>query len=135
MMLTRDERRQLARDNARQPAALTIVPRDTWPAHLQDDKRLRVWRSRDYLVQEFAAAAPALVRLSVNRTSRDGERWAADLSWDELQRIKEHCGYHQHDAVEIYPPTIDEVNVANMRHLWVLRDRLGFAWRFAKGQS
>jgi hypothetical protein len=31
--------------------------------------------------------------------------------------------------------TIDEVNVANMRHLWVLRDRLGFAWRFAEGQT
>jgi hypothetical protein len=37
------------------------------------------------------------------------------------------------DAVEVYPPAGDVVNVANMRHLWVLRDRLPFAWRGGKG--
>lgn len=32
-------------------------------------------------------------------------------------------------AVEIYPAERDIVNVANMRHLWVLPERLPFGWR------
>lgn len=86
-------------------------------------------RSREFLVQEFEAQAPAVVRLSINRVELAGDRWVDGISWEELQRIKSECGYGQADAVEIYPPKDDEVNVANMRHLWVLRDPLSFAWR------
>ena len=31
--------------------------------------------------------------------------------------------------MEVYPRTADLVNVANMRHLWVLPELLPFAWR------
>lgn len=31
-------------------------------------------------------------------------------------------------AVEIYPEQQNQINVANMRHLWVLPARLDFAW-------
>lgn len=126
---TRAQRRQLERDNAKLPAALQLLPRDDWPPHLQTPERLRVWRSRDHLVQEFTAAIPALVRLSVNRTTLQGQRWADNITWDELQAIKAQCGYAHHSAVEVYPSRDDEVNVANMRHLWVLAEPLPFAWR------
>ncbi len=54
------------------------------------------------------------------------------LVWDELQRIKSECGYGNTDAIEIYPADDDVVNVANMRHLWILDSRIPFAWRKQK---
>lgn len=125
---SRAQRRQLARDNAKLPIALQAVPRDEWPAGaLRDDTRLRVWRSRFFLVQEFAAQAPALVRLSINRTTLDGDRWQEGIPWEVLQSIKNELGYQDRDAVEVFPAQRDVVNVANMRHLWVLAEPLAFA--------
>jgi hypothetical protein len=46
-----------------------------------------------------------------------------------LQRLKAECGYADRDAVEVYPRERDVVNVANLRHLWVMREPLAFAWR------
>lgn len=125
--LTRDQRRQMARENDRWPLALTEIPRDKWPN--PDGQQLRVLRSRDYLVQEFAEDGPVLVRLSVNVTAVDGSRWKDGIPWEALQRLKAEAGYAFHDAVEVYPSAIDVVNVANMRHLWVMREKLPFAWR------
>lgn len=88
---TRAQRRQLERDNARQPTALREVPRDEWPNPAAP--QLRVLRSRDFLVQEFPADAPALVRLSVCRTALHGDRWQDGIAWDDLQRLKRECGY------------------------------------------
>lgn len=124
---TREQRRKLARESAKFPAALTEIPRSQWPN--PDGPQLRVLRSRDFLVQEFHAEGPAIVRLSINVTSLDGQRWKDGISWDDLQRLKAEAGYPMHDAVEIYPRAIDVVNVANMRHLWVMRDLVPFAWR------
>lgn len=70
------------------------------------------------------------MRMSVNRTAltKDGN-WDADIGWEELQRLKAEAGYGNMDAVEIYPSDKDVVNVANMRHLWILSEPLAFAWR------
>ena len=131
IITTRAQRRQMSRDNAKQPNALTEVPRPLWPD--PGAPQLRVLRSREFLVQEFREESdPILVRLSINRTSMHGDRWSDGISWEELQRIKAECGYAEMDAVEVYPTWRDEVNVANMRHLWVLRDPLPFAWRRRK---
>lgn len=127
---TREQRRELERANAKLPLALQEIPQADWPqGALQDPTRLRMLRSRHWLVQEFEATAPALVRLSVNRTAVSGTRWVEGISWDELQALKNECGYLLHDAVEIYPAAGDVVNVANIRHLWVMVDPLSFAWR------
>jgi hypothetical protein len=82
-------------------------------------------------VQEYAEAAPVLVRLSVLRTTLDPKvgRWVDGITWDELQSIKAQCGYGQHDALELYPIDSDVVNVANLRHLWVMASPVSFAWR------
>lgn len=127
IVTTRAQRRELKRQNAKMPSELQLVPRHEWPDPYGPQRR--VWRSRDYLVQEFDAPAPAFVRLSVNRTELRGDRWGDNMTWDELQDIKAQCGYRMADAVEIYPSVGDVVNVANMRHLWVLREPVSFAWR------
>ena len=50
-----------------------------------------------------------------------------------MQAIKREVGLGDYMGVEIYPAERDVVNVANMRHLWVLRDPLPFGWK--KGGS
>jgi len=127
-LATREQRRQLARDNAKQPTALQEVPRERW--YDPNATQLRVFRSRDFLVQEFAEKPPATVRLSVCRTAMDGgDRWQDGITWDDLQRLKRECGYGDRDAVEVFPADDDVVNVANMRHLFVMLDALPYAWR------
>jgi len=128
-MTTRTERRALARENAKQPAVLTLV--DGWQASANVPPGLvEVWRSREFLVQVYSAQAGA-IRASVNRTSIDFEsgRWEDGISWEDLQRVKREIGRGHLDAVEVFPADRDIVNVANMRHLFILDDPLPFAWR------
>lgn len=137
--MARNERRYFQRvlkaENAKQPAELVEIPRERWPDSVTGDTRLRVWRSKAFLVQEFSTSASSpftagIVRLSVCRTQMlPNGRWQEGISWDELQTIKNACGYADRDAVEVYPAEGDVVNVANMRHLWVLPFPLQFAWR------
>lgn len=137
IVTTRAERRELERQNAKEPRELRLVPRDEWPLEHQGGPILRVWRSRDFLVQEYAEATPALVRLSVLRTTLDPKvgRWVDGITWDELQSIKAQCGYGQQDALELYPSDADVVNVANLRHLWVMAFPVSFAWRYRRSGS
>jgi len=132
MNTTRAQRRQLERDNAKLPERLQSIPRDQWPANAPPTI-MRVFRSRDFLVQEYTSTSPHVIsRLSICRTTISGNRWKDGITWDELQRIKNEVGYGDADAVEIYPADDDVVNVANMRHLWVLDARIPFAWRNRK---
>lgn len=121
---TRDQRRQLARDNAKMPTVLRSVP-------LGIDKPeslVAAWRSRDFLVQGFIDNG-CLIRLSINRTTLgQNGRWLENITWDELQELKRQAGYGNHYAIEVYPKTSDVVNVANMRHLWVLESPLNIGW-------
>ena len=130
MNVSRAVRREMERENARLPVTLQTVHRDAWPARAHDPNRVRVWQSRDWLVQEFTTGdGMAIARLSVHRGTLDGQRWADGVTWDQLQQIKREVGYGDHDAVEIYPADADVVNVANMRHLWIMAAKLPFAWR------
>jgi hypothetical protein len=124
---TRAQRRQLERDNAKQSDTLRSVPRDQWPANAPYGL-VMVRRSKRFLVQIFAEAG-CVARMSVARSTLDGDRWQDGISWDELQQIKRECGFNDHAAVEIYPRDIDVVNVANMRHLWILSEPPPFGWR------
>lgn len=122
--------RQLKRDNLRYPAALAPVPWREWPpAHIAEGRKLKVLRSRDFLVQIFLEPADIL-RMSVNRTAwcERSCSWREDISWDDLQRLKHEAGYGQRWAVEIYPDDHAVVNVANMRHLWLLTEQPAYAW-------
>ena len=127
----RAQNRRLAKENLAWPEGLVEWPRSEWPVSSDTaGAPAKVWRSRLYLVQQYPAVAPALCRLSINIASRPGERWADGITWKQLQQIKRQVGYCGFDAVEVYPDDDDVVDVANMRHLWILEpDSLPFAWR------
>jgi hypothetical protein len=46
-----------------------------------------------------------------------------------LQDIRNAVGFSERDAVEVFPAKNDTVNVANLRHLWIMPEPLAFAWR------
>lgn len=132
--LSRQERRQairnLERDNAAYSERLERIPEERWrPAMGDNSNRTSVWRSRDFMVQVFEERG--IVRLSVNRTAVDEAtgRWKDGITWEQLQAIKNELGFLDSEAVEIYPRARDEVNVANLRHLWILPEPLPFSWR------
>lgn len=123
---TRAQRRQLERDNAKIPAFLHPLPKEQWPSGYSS-KLIKVWRSRGFLVQAFDEGNA--IRLSVNRTTLgDNGRWVENITWDELQELKRQCGFADWYAIEVYPRDKDVVNVANMRHLWVLQEPLNVGW-------
>lgn len=43
-----------------------------------------------------------------------------NITWDELMELKRQAGYGHRLAIEFYPPDADIVNVANMRHLFII---------------
>ena len=127
---TRAERRILESQNRSWPERLRQIPRDQWPPSSlpTSAQPAEAWRSREFLLQ-VVREENGVERLSVCRTSHNGSSWEENISWDDLQRLKTECGRGERMAVEIFPPDHDVVNVANMRHLWVLPDSLPFAWR------
>lgn len=135
--MNRAERRQtqayIAKESAKFPAHLALWEPKDWPEHMTTTPRpnfIEVWRSREFLVQVFSSDDPSVVvRLSVNRSALSGNEWQDNIPWEVLQRLKAECGYALHDALEVFPAMRDVVNVANMRHLWVMRNPVSFAWR------
>lgn len=131
--LSRQERRaalrQLELDNASASATMKAVPPDQWPACMIG-KVVMLFRSRQFLAQLYEEPNGVL-RLSVNRsmTDKQGDRWIDGITWDQLQQVKAECGFGNQWAVEVYPPEPDIVNVANVRHLWLLPQAPDFAWR------
>jgi hypothetical protein len=132
VLRNRAERREaaqyLAKTNAQYPGHLVQVPESEWH-ETAPPGLLEVWRSRDYLVQVYREQEPCAFRLSINRTAINSTGWVADIPWEDLQRLKTECGLGMFDAIEIYPNKRDVINVANIRHLFVMADPLSFAWR------
>lgn len=120
-MTLKEARSYLHRENRKWGTILSKIPRVEWPQPNpgQLENRIGVFRSRDFLVQVFAEA-DGTFRLSVNRTELDRTgRFKDDIFWDELMQIKREAGFGPNLAVEFYPPDVDVVNVANMRHLFI----------------
>lgn len=101
-------------------AALKEVPRHVWPSNTAAPDRLFM---NNVLTVQLFNEKSGMVRLSVK--SHDGK---GGLEWDLLQQIKNDVGYSKCQAIEIYPSSKDVVNVANMRHLWVLPTALDIGW-------
>ena len=88
----------------------------------------RAWASRTHLVQLFDDRGTD--RLSICRADIDNRgMWLDGITWDELQRIKSEIGYGDRWAVEIFPPDDKVINVANLRHLWLLPSSPDFGWK------
>ena len=112
---------------------LTPIPESEWPPPKVDCERpVAVWRSREFFVQ-LVEAAPfqgiEVLRMSVNRCTLGGDgHWKQNIPWDDLQRCKREIGFGDWYGIEIYPRERDLVQVANMRHLWLLAQPLGIGW-------
>lgn len=136
--LNRNERRALAAfarsEAARRPAVMTEIPRSRWPAHFKSDPAapIKAWESRRYLAQLYDGGSRedrTVLRLSICRvTLKDDGKWEEDLTWEELMAVKSECGFRETYAVEVYPAVAEIVNVANMRHLWLLSTPLTIGW-------
>lgn len=126
--MTRNDRRAHNKRAAQFSTTFQRIPESEWP-DLPGFNRVSVWRNRDFLVQVFAEKG-FVFRVSINRTRiKSAGEWDDNITWDEMQSIKSAIGFADFDAVEVFPRQRDEVNVANMRHLWVLPTPLAFAWR------
>lgn len=131
---TRKERRALKSENAKYPNILVRVSESEMLGVRKPPRLLEVWRSKCYLVQIFSER-DGVERMSVNKTAIMGGRWVDGITWEELQSLKEQCGRGNKCAVEVYPPDIDKVDVANMRHLFVLPEPPDFMWTGRRSQS
>ncbi len=137
--MSRQERRAVASELRKRaaswPEKLTPVDPSEWPPRRegQAEYPYAVWRSKRYLVQLYECKerfdGQRVVRLSVNYSTvgADGG-WGQGMSWDELQAIKYDVGFGDRYAIEVYPRDWDVVNVANMRHLWILVKPLPIGW-------
>jgi hypothetical protein len=125
--------RYLTQENRRYSEVLEELPKSEWPPSWAALKAspVRILRSRRYLAQVHAPANGA-TRLTVCHAMIDREgNWLQDFSWEELMEIKGQCGFADCWAVEIFPDENEVVNVANMRHLWIVETAPAFAWRQA----
>ena len=99
---------------------LQKVPESEWPTHCFDPYRIEVWKSRRHLVQVFSESSEIL-RVSVNTVvAGKADKWVDGITWEELMEIKRQIGRGHEYAVEVLPRDKDIVNVANIRHFWIL---------------
>ena len=124
--INRERRLKLKKDNKTYPNHLVEL-------EISEEKQsrqptlMRALRSRYFLVQIFEDGD--VIRMSVNKTdvNNDGS-WKENISWEDLQQLKRQAGYGTSYAIEVYPRDVDLVNVANMRHLWILDKPLKIGW-------
>ncbi len=133
--MNREQRRQykkaVSRENTLRPHNLSLIPKPEWPdAMRKKGPRVlkEVWHSRKYIVQVFEEPEN-VERLSICRTEYNTQLEYIDrLTWEQLQQIKDQVGRGDKYAIEVYPKNCDVVNVANMRHLWILENPLKYGW-------
>lgn len=120
--------KHLDRENKLWPPVLKLWPEKDQPQTSASKVPARVWRSNRLMVQEHFES-DGTIRLSINRTAlgNDGH-WLDGLTWDDLMLVKQQTGYGAAFAVEIYPADSNVVNVANMRHLWILPSPMAIGW-------
>lgn len=137
--MNREQRRALQRaadkENRLWPVFPVEIPRSDWPLSVLIEVE-RVWRSRCFLIQLYRVPLkefPAYARLSVQRVEAAAFRADRDkapaISWEELEALKNNLGFSDRMALELFPPGNQVVNVAPMRHLWLVPPGfINFAW-------
>lgn len=60
---------------------------------------------------------------------RAGKRAKDGIHWDDIQRLKAEAGFATAWAVECYPAAGQVVDVANMRHIFIMPEAPDWAWK------
>lgn len=90
---------------------------------------VKAYVSKRYFVQLYQEDNKPL-RISIIRNKVNvSMEWEDNLTWEEIQGIKDDIGFKNYDCVEVYPAHDNIVNVANMRHIWVMDKLLPFSWK------
>jgi hypothetical protein len=78
-----------------------------------------------------------ITRLSIHRCQFDtkSKQWKDGISWDDLQTLKALAGYADRVGVELYPSEADVVNVANIRHIFLLTEAPAFMWKRSRADN
>jgi hypothetical protein len=130
MSVIHKAKKHLIQENKKFSDELVSIPRLQWPTDGDPRvKRTAVYRNKNFLVQ-VVIEKERFIRITVNRTKLlDNGDYEGGITWDELMDIKRQCGFKYENAVEVYPKDDNIVNVANMRHLWILKEELPFIWK------
>jgi len=90
---------------------------------------IRTWRSRRFAAVLYDEGIRKPNRLSIHRAAfGDDGRFVGGITWDELMQVKRECGFDKGDALELFPADRTVIDVANMRHLWILQVRSRLNW-------
>lgn len=106
-----------------------FVDIDTGDLHPDRAPLVRALRNKDWLIQIFDDQGHTRLTVCRARLAPNGQRWAEGITWDELMWLKAEAGYAAAWCVEVYPPDNEVIDVANMRHLWVLPEPPAYGWR------
>lgn len=118
-------RREMQKEARSRPKVLTEIDISSIPTKGQ--KPLKSWVSNKFLVQLYQEEKAQ--RLSISKTEIDNQgNWIDGITWDEIQAIKNELGFHNCWAVEVYPPIDKVVNVANIRHIFLMNSKPEYAW-------
>ena len=119
--------KQVKAECATYPQYLVKIPMSPFVEKRARDRGDRIpteiWRSRGFFVQIYDEG-PDWERLTVSRNAFtiDLKRFMDGVTWEQLMKLKTECGRGDQEALEIFPAREDEVNVANLRHLWVRKE-------------
>lgn len=128
--MNRSERRAINQRNRNFSRKFQEIPKEQWPEDGEQNQRFKVLRNNEFFVQLFHEPND-VIRMSVNRVEVDTNGdWKQDISWDDLHSIKAMLGYSDKYAIELYPDLYNLVNVANLRHLWILDEPLPIGWGY-----
>ena len=115
-------------ENEKQSVELSMLDKSEWPKNNRPVNLCEVWRNKQFMVQVFVEGGRERLSVIRSKLTCTGE-WADGVTWDELMQLKAECGRGDKWAVEIFPPDDRIVNVANMRHLWILDGPPEYAWK------
>jgi len=107
------------------------IPISEWPLAVASMTKppIMAFRSRDFFAA-FYDDPNGYLRMSVQRVVQFGDgNWKDGITWDEMQRVKAQCGFAESWMVEVYPPESEVVNVANIRHLFLLAEAPPYSWQ------
>lgn len=104
------------------------IPKSKWKSNVKN--QTKVFHNHDFLIQVFEEFGN--IRLTISRTEfsvKYGKPiWRDKILWDEILEIKQALEYDDFWGVECYPPKEYFVNDANMRHIFLFKEKPSWCW-------